>query len=248
MNDIEPILTSLPSGSSGPSAPPSFDKTKLLIPGAIILAGLLVSTSILYGRLSAGLPDQQAGQALVGGLAEREDIVEVRTDDAPFIGDKGAPVKVVEFGDYQCPFCERYFQNVKPSVISEYVDSGKVKFVWMDYAFLGQESQWSAQAARCAGEQDRFWQYHDYLYDHQGAENSGAFSIANLKKFAQALGLDTANFNSCLDSGKYASAVTRETQYGSSIGTPATFINGRLVVGAVPYANIKSIIDAELNK
>lgn len=276
MNEIEPQLTSMPQSpshnqelsmseqmpmlpehgtpsSSGPSGPSGFDKTKLLIPGAIILAGLIVSGSILYGRLGAGqalVAGDQAPAAQQAGLpAGQAGKVDVNIANAPVLGNADAPVTVVEFGDFQCPFCERYFKNNEPAMISEYVDTGKVKFVWKDYAFLGQESTWSAQAARCAGDQGKFWQYHNYLYNHQGSENSGAFSTANLKKFAVAVGLNTGNFNTCLDSGKYASAVSDSTKYGSSIGvsgTPATFVNGTLIVGAVPYANIKSVIESAL--
>ena len=253
MNEVEPQLTSmsqLPEPVSmlpehgTPDRGPNFDKTRLLIPGAIILAGLLVSGSILYARLGAD-------QALVAGDSpiKAGAKVEVNISGAPVLGDADAPVTVVEFGDFQCPFCERYFQNNEKILISEYVNTGKVKFVWKDYAFLGQESTWSSEAARCAEDQGKFWQYHNYLYNHQGAENSGAFSIANLKKFAQAVGLNTSTFNSCLDSHTHAAAVSQSTQYGSSIGvtgTPATFVNGTLIVGAVPYADLKSAIESAL--
>ncbi len=255
MDNIEPTLTSSTDTSSEPviqlaavrsskSTKESFDLTKLLIPGAIIVAGLLVSGSILFARY-------QSGAALdVPGDNQPPEKVEVSIGDSPVLGKSNAPVTVVEFGDFQCPFCERYFTSTQSAIISEYVNSGKVKFVWKDYAFLGQESTWSAQAARCAGDQDKFWEYHDYLYNHQGAENSGAFSKAKLKGFASALGLDKSKFNICLDSDTHLADVQADTQYGSSIGvtgTPATFVNGTLIVGAVPYEKIKAAIDAELN-
>ncbi len=241
MNDIEPQLASF---SELPRPEPRFDKTKLLIPGAIIIAGLLVSFSVLYGRVGAG-------QALIAGndMLKQAAPVEVNIEGAPVLGDANAPVTVVEFGDFQCPFCERYFTDTQAGIVADYLNSGKVKFVWKDYAFLGEESTLSAQAARCAGDQGKFWEYHDYLYSHQGAENVGAFSKANLKKFAQAIKLNLPTFTSCLDSGTYASAVTESTKYGSSIGvtgTPATFVNGRLIVGAVPYTDIKSAIESAL--
>jgi len=257
INEVEPQLTSMsqpsmPSPMSmlpehgTPDAKPPFDKTKLLIPAAILLAGIIVSGSILFARLSAG-------QALVGGtqptIIAKGGKVDVNISGAPVLGNANAPVTVVEFGDFQCPFCERYFQSNQSALVAEYVNTGKVKFVWKDYSFLGQESTWSAEAARCANDQGKFWPYHDYLYTHQGSENSGAFSVANLKKFAVVVGLDTAKFNSCLDGGGYASAVTQSTQYGSTLGvtgTPATFVNGTLIVGAVPYSDIKTAIDAAL--
>lgn len=166
-------------------------------------------------------------------------------------GDPNAKVTVVEFADYQCPFCERLFTQVIPSLDKEYVNTGKVRFVYRDYAFLGQESTWSAEAARCANEQGKFWQYHDYLFTHQGAENSGAFSKANLKKFAVALGLNASQFNTCLDSDKYATEVSQDFQEGQAAGvngTPGSFVNGVMINGAVPYATFKTAIDAALAK
>ena len=219
------------------------DKTKLILPGSIILAALLISGSVMYSRPS--------GTAAIGDKPELAGPVKVDISGSPFLGAANASVTIVEFGDYQCPFCRLYFENIQKKLSEEYIGTDKVKFVWMDYAFLGEESMWSAQAARCAGEQDKFWQYHDHLYSHQGGENVNAFSKANLKKFAASLGLNTNAFNSCLDSDKYATEIQEQTQYGSSIGvtgTPATFINGVKISGAVPYSQIKAAVEAILSK
>ena len=116
---------------------------------------------------------------------------------------------------------------------------------------MGQESFWSANAARCAGEQGKFWQYHDYLYNNQRGENQGAFSKSNLKSFAAALGLDKEKFNACLDSDRYLEEIKKETKAGGEAGvqgTPANFVNGVLYVGALPTNSFIQIIDAELNK
>jgi protein-disulfide isomerase len=105
-------------------------------------------------------------------------------------------------------------------------------------AFLGPESQWAAEASECAGDQGAFWEYHDYLYENQGGENQGAFSKDNLKAFAADLSLDTAEFNQCLDSGKYTEQVQADTNLARQIGatsTPAFMINGQPVLGAQPY-------------
>jgi protein-disulfide isomerase len=255
MEIIEPQLTDAPESepivllADAPIVPQpirnSFDKTKLILPVAILLAGIMISGSILYNRLAAG-------QALIAGNTQKQgQPVKVDLGSSPFLGNKNAPVTVVEFGDFQCPFCRSYFQNNQPSIINEYVNNGKVKFVWKDYAFLGQESMWAAEAARCASDQNKFWEYHNYLYSHQSSENSGAFSKNNLKKFAQTLGLDSTKFNSCLDSDQYAGDIQKETQYGNSIGvggTPASIINGTFISGAVAYSEIKAAIEAALNK
>lgn len=228
-----------------PQPPPRFDWTKLILPVAILIAGFMVSGSILYARHSAGLTQI----AQVSNQPSANTKVSVDTAGAPSLGDPNAPVTIVEFGDFQCPFCERYFSSNQPQLLNEYVNTGKARFVWKDYAFLGQESFWAAEAARCANDQGKFWQYHDYLYSHQGQENSGAFTKARLEGFAATLGLNTSQFNSCLTSDKYLSAVQAETQYGSTVGvqgTPATFVNGVLVSGAVPYSDLKSAIESSL--
>ncbi|MEK9158048.1 MAG: DsbA family protein [Patescibacteria group bacterium] len=252
MESSEPFiqLADMPVPPS-PKAP--FDKTKLIMPGAILIGAVIISASILFARMNAG----QDLQANFGNQNPPEK-VEISLENAMVLGDSKAPVTIVEFADFQCPFCERYYQSNQAMFIKEYVETGKARFVWKDYAFLGQESNWSAEAARCANDQGKFWQYHDYLFSHQGAENSGAFSKANLKKFAVAIGLNAGQFNTCLDSGKYTALIKQETQEGVSIGvngTPATFINGRMVVdasgdsvGASPFATFKAVIDKELDK
>ena len=127
------------------------------------------------------------------------------------------------------------------------MDKGLVRFGYQHFAFLGQESNWAAQASECAADQDAFWPYHDYLYAHQGGENAGAFSQDNLKRFAAELKLDTEAFNTCLDSGKYAAIVSQESAYGQSLGvrgTPTFFVNGQLLVGAQPFEAFQKVFDA----
>ena len=177
--------------------------------------------------------------------------VNVDPGHLPVKGNKNAKVTVIEFADFQCPFCEQWFKNVEQSLIKDYVDSGKVQFAFRQYAFLGQESTWAAQASECANEQGKFWDYHDYLYKHQGAENSGAFAKDKLIGFAGALGLNTDQFSSCLNSDKYAKNVSDDLAAGQKAGvngTPTTFVNGMTMVGAQPYNSLKTLIDQELSK
>ena len=113
-------------------------------------------------------------------------------------------------------------------------------------AFLGEESGWAAEASECAAEQDAFWEYHDKLFTSQSGENQGAFNKDNLKGFAKDLGLDSAAFDECLDSGKYTQAVQESTQLAQSIGvrsTPAFLINGQPLLGAQPFESFQTIID-----
>lgn len=147
-------------------------------------------------------------------------------------GSQSAPVTVTEYFDYQCPFCLRAAVGVLPAIEQEYVETGKAKLEAKPIAILGDESVLAAQAAECANEQGRFWDFHDILFANQGKERSGVFSADNLKRFAAALGLDTAAFGSCLDSGKYAAAVRQDTAAAQAAGvksTPTLLVNGTKV-------------------
>jgi protein-disulfide isomerase len=118
-------------------------------------------------------------------------------------------------------------------------------------AFIGPESEWAAEATECANEQGKFWEYHDKLFDNQGGENVGAFSKANLKRFAGEMKLDTAAFNVCLDSDKYLAKVRADTAQSSSMGvssTPTLFINGRMLEGAPPYDQLAQLLNSMLPK
>jgi len=129
------------------------------------------------------------------------------------------------------------------------VQKGLVRFGYLHFAFLGQESQWAAEASECAGEQDAFWEYHDLLFDRWGGENQGAFNQDNLKQFASELGLDATAFSACLDSGKFTSIVQAEKTTAQSLGirgTPAFLVNGKPVVGAQPFEAFQQVIEAEL--
>ena len=163
-----------------------------------------------------------------------------------FKGDPDAPVTIIEFADFQCPYCGRFFAETKPQIDEQYMQSGKVRFGYFDFAFLGQESNWAAEAAECASDQNKFWEYHDTLYSSQSGENQGAFNKNNLKKFAEELGLDTSAFNECLDSGKYTQLIKEESSAASSIGvrsTPTFLINGQPLVGAQPFEVFQQTID-----
>ncbi len=128
-----------------------------------------------------------------------------------------------------------------------YVDTGKAKFIYRNYPAIGQESDWAAQAAECAGDQNKFWAYGNYLFTHQVGENTGAFSISNLKQFASILNLNRQTFDACLDSGKYATLVQQEKAQGVQRGvtaTPTFFINGKKVEGFIPADQMAAMIDA----
>ncbi len=163
-----------------------------------------------------------------------------------FSGDPNALVTIIEFGDFQCPYCGRFFTQTEPQLDKTYIQSGKIRFSFFNFAFLGPESNWAAEASECAADQNKFWEYHDMLYSSQSGENQGAFNKDNLKKFAKDLGLDTSTFNDCFDSGKYTQLIQDESSTASSIGvrsTPTFLINGQPLVGAQPFEAFQQVID-----
>lgn len=155
-------------------------------------------------------------------------------------GSFSAPVTLVEFSDFECPFCERIFPILN-KILSDY--QGKVRLVYKYFPLsFHPNAQKAAEAAECASEQGKFWEYHDKLFENQPS----GFSNDKFKQWAKDLGLNTTQFNSCLDTGKYAQKVQKDFQEGTQKGvngTPATFVNGELVSGAQPYEAFKQIID-----
>jgi protein-disulfide isomerase len=181
--------------------------------------------------------------------AQRKLMAAVAAKTRHFAGDANAPVTIVEFGDFQCPFCGQYATDTDPQIQEQYVKTGKARFGFVNFAFLGPESTWAAEAAECAFDQNKYWEFHNKLYSSQSGENKGAFNKDNLKKFAEGLGLDTGTFNTCLDSGKYTSLIQADTDAASGFGiqsTPSFLVNGQPVVGAQPFGVFKQIIDAQL--
>ena len=132
----------------------------------------------------------------------------------------------------------------------EYVANGQVRVGYVQFAVLGPESQWAAEASECAADQGMFWEYHDYLFVNQNGENRGAFNKDNLKAFAADLGLDEEAFNTCMDTQKYAQTVLSETQWAQSVGvlcTPTVVINGVPVIGAQAFSVYDNVIQTILN-
>ncbi|MGE0680340.1 MAG: thioredoxin domain-containing protein [Candidatus Binatia bacterium] len=172
-------------------------------------------------------------------------VLEVSTDGAPTRGPANAPITIVEFSDFQCPYCVRV-QPALEKVREIYKD--KVKIVYKDFPLsIHNNAQKAAEAARCILEQDRekYWEYHDMLFS-----KSSALGEDDLKKYAADLKFDTAKFNKCLDSGKYAAAVSKDMADGMKVGvsgTPAFLINGRFLSGAQPFNAFQEVIEEELS-
>ncbi|HLE25373.1 MAG TPA: thioredoxin domain-containing protein [Thermodesulfobacteriota bacterium] len=188
--------------------------------------------------------------------SEPQNVV-LNIDKAPFKGNKNAKLTLIEFSDYQCPFCGRHVTQTLPQLDTDYIKTGKVKYVFLDFPLDFHKNAFkAAEAADCAGEQGKFWQMHDLLF-----ANQKALELSDLTNYAKDLKLDTSKFQKCLDSGKYASQIKKEIELGQKsgvTGTPSFFLGVtnpkdpnvkavKVIKGAQPYANFKDAIDTTLS-
>ncbi|GIK55982.1 MAG: thioredoxin domain-containing protein [Chloroflexi bacterium] len=180
--------------------------------------------------------------------------VDVPTDDVAFaIGSPDAPITIVEYTDYQCPFCSRHFAQTLSQLKAQYVDTGLVRYVFKDFPLtsIHPQAALAAEAARCAGEQDAYLEMHDALFANQNAWNGRQDAATLFATYAQQLGLDAASFTECLESGRYQRAVEADLNEGIAFGvrgTPTFFINGNIFVGAQPFEAFVQMLTAVQNQ
>ena len=217
--------------------------------------GILLVVSIFTGGFGVGKENSPTGAAVVNNNNNQGNnniptgIVDVSADDDPVLGEKDAPVTIIEFSDFQCPFCERFYSQTLEQIKTNYIDTGKVKLIYRDFPLdsIHPMAQKAAEAAECADEQGKYWEYHDKLFQNQ--EEWVTTGISKLKEYAKGLSLDSSKFDKCLDDGKYADEVKKDFQDGAQAGvqgTPSFFINGKQLSGAQPFAAFQQAIDAEL--
>jgi len=247
-----------------------------------MLKGLIAAIAIaaFFGGLSIGTYDKSdsglSGEELKDILSEIEitttapqpvqqptqpsapQIVNVSLDDDPFKGNANAPVTVIEFSDFQCPFCSRFYTQTLPLLEENYIDTGKIKFVYRDFPLdsIHPNARPAHIAAECADEQGKFWEYHDILFDKQveWQRLSSSDLQSTLTLYATDLELQSASFETCLKSQKIADEVNKDSldaaRYGAT-GTPAFFIGNEKdgfvkLTGAQPYQSFQAVIDAQL--
>lgn len=175
---------------------------------------------------------------------------------SPLLGNPNAKVTLVEFGDYQCFFCNKHFHETEELLMENYITTGKVKMIFKDFNIIGPDSVSASNAAHCASEQNMFWEYHDTLYNHWTGENNGWAASENLVTFAEEMGLDMNKFNKCFEESRFQQKIDASNQDARTLelgGTPAFFVIGpdgqvTKIGGAVPYSNFASIFDAHLSK
>lgn len=223
---------------------------KFLEQYGIILSILIGCWIIGMSIIAAGLLIvRQMGTTIAGTSTQKIDVAVTEKD--PVLGRSDAPVTIIEFADFQCPFCKQFQDAVFPKIKSSYIDSGKVKFVFKNLAFLGQESLDAAESSKCAQDQGKFWEYHDLLYASQKAENSGDFSTAALKKFAGSVGLDQAKFDQCLDTHAHQADVAADADAAQGYGinsTPTILVNGIVSGDLSSPASYETAIETALTE
>ncbi|VVB54992.1 Thioredoxin [uncultured archaeon] len=215
---------------------------------AIFLVLVLVAGAIVYMRQGTSPANTIIPTTTIPAVPATTPTPSTGTStagSAPVLGNANAPVTIVIFTDFQCPYCGAFETQTFPSIKTNYIDTGKVKLEFHNFPLsFHQYAQKAAEAAECAKEQGKFWEYHDKLFTNQNA-----LDTTSLKKYAADVGLDTAKFNSCLDTGKYASAVQADVAAGTQAGvsgTPSFLVNGELVVGAQPYTAFQTVINKKL--
>lgn len=167
-------------------------------------------------------------------------------DDDPVLGNKNAPLTIVEFSDFQCSFCKRVRDDAIAQIEERYIKTGKVKLVYRDFPLtsIHPMAQKSAEASECADEQGKFWEYHNLIFERQVS-----LSLNSLKQWADELGLKTDDFNKCLDSGKYANEVNKDAndaQRAGGQGTPFFIIGNQIISGAQPFSAFQAAIESQL--
>ena len=175
---------------------------------------------------------------------------------SPILGNANAPITLIEFGDYQCHFCNVFFHSTEHDILKNYVETGKVKMIFKDYNIIGPDSVNASHGAHCAKDQGLFWEYHDILYSNWTGENNGWASSENLGKFAQEIGLDMDLWSECMLNGKHSQTILGSNEDAKSLeltGTPAFFVIGpdgktTRLFGAQPYETFEKVFENELQK
>lgn len=239
------------------------NKNLLVVCGTIVIISLIVVGGVLYSKSMPSnptvvnqVPQQNNNNPPTGP-------VKVSIDDDAVLGSQNAPVTLIEFSDYECPFCKRHFVEVYPEIKKNYVDTGKVKIVFRDFiAVQGHNPLATSQAlaAECAADQGGdsvYFKYHDELFKRTTSNGNG-MTLAQLPAIAKDLGLNVATFQQCLDSQKFKDEVAKDNADAAKAGingTPSFFvgkstpngeIDGTVIIGAQPYAAFQAAIDQAL--
>ena len=249
------------STPAAPTPDPQAREIDLTLPLAIVIGALIIAGSVVYaGRtVSSSFGDLQTSPTVAAAPAapaaapspaqpaapDPNKRVNVAVGVYPPLGKKDAKVTIVEFSDLQCPYCKRFHEDAFPQLKKEYLDTGKASFSYRQFPLpIHPQAPKAAEAVACANDQGKFWPLIESIFADQAK-----IQVADLKAKAKALGLNSGTFNSCLDSGEKKPEVDKDAADGTTAGvsgTPTFFINGKMLVGAQPFAAFKAVIDQEL--
>jgi len=174
---------------------------------------VLIIFGVISGLFLYGISDDKEV------LLSKENLIK---NGSPMIGNPSSPISILEWGDYQCTFCYRFHTSSFNVILDEYINSGRANFVFKDFPLNGPDSVFAAEAAYCAEDQGKYWQYHDELYTNWGGERTGWITVDSLNKFATTVDLEIDEFNSCINEHKYRQRVLELEKFGKEIGIDAT--------------------------
>ena len=229
---------------------------------SLIIGALIASVSIISVFLAFNAINDEPELVIKSPPSAQESISPnivsstFMSNGSPVLCDPNAPITLIEFGDYQCHFCNVHFHNTEHRLLENYIETGKVKMIFKDFTIIGPDSVNAAHGAHCADDQGKFWQYHDMLYNNWTGENNGWAASDNLLRFAQEIELDIDQWSECMIDKKYSQIITDSSKDARDLGitgTPAFFVIGpdnkiTKISGAQPYENFERIFNSELEK
>lgn len=242
----------IPQSSAQPVAPASGtpkrksqrerrrQRNTTLFVGAVVVVVAIVAVLVVINNTS---------QSAVAAPPPPSDL-DAELVSGSILGSPDAPVVITEFSDFECPACKSFAESYKDRLIEEYIKDGQVQLAYKHFPLPQHEpgATWAATAAECAGDQGRFWDMHDYLFQEQGKQGPNTFTQGRLRSMGEALGLDSDQFNQCLSREEHAQKIQDDINEARQLfvnSTPSFFVNGQLV--AVPtYDSVKAAIDAAL--
>lgn len=218
----------------------------MMIIGGIVGVALIAAVILIL----VNRDDEESGSNLPAVTALNAPEITAPRDGLT-LGDPNAPVTIVEYGDYQCPYCAISNGEFFQPLLNEYINAGQVKFTYVPMSFLGDESKEAVEAALCANDQGKFWEMHETIYLNHNGENQGAYSRSRLNTMAENIGLDMDQFKSCMDSNQHEGEVENYANTATQAGitsTPTFVINNGEPQGWASWENMKAQIDAALGQ
>jgi protein-disulfide isomerase len=234
-----------------------------LIHGPSLAIGAVIAAVSILASFVAFSETNNEPALVIEPVPKAQDVIQpsvisstFTANGSPILGDPSAPITLIEFGDYQCHFCNVHFHNTEHSLLENFVETGKVKMIFKDFTIIGPDSVNAAHGAHCAEDQGKFWQYHDILYNNWTGENNGWASSDNLLRFAQEIELDIDRWSDCMIDARHSQIIADSSKDARDLGitgTPAFFVIGpdnkiTKLSGAQPYEIFEQVFNSELEK